>query len=57
MISSPQCGVYTEYTYRKSFELCANWEIIRVKHVKCQTGAHTCNGKHATKNYQDDPLI
>ena len=27
MISSPQCGVYTEYTHRKSFDLWANWEI------------------------------
>ena len=27
MMSSPQCGVYTEYTYGKFFDLWANWEI------------------------------
>ena len=33
MILSPQCGVYTEYTHRKSFDLWANWEINYVNYV------------------------
>ena len=33
MISSPQCGVYTEYTHRKSFDFWANWEINYVNYV------------------------
>ena len=65
MILSPQCGVYTEYTHGKSFDLWANWEINKVTHpwnnydivphmlmLSCKSDRHNANSI-SLRSYQE----